>query len=170
MTIPLTLVVPVAENGVIGNKGALPWHVPADLKRFKALTLGKPCIMGRKTWDSLPKKPLPNRTNIVVTRDSTFHADGAEIAHSFEDALGIAARGTQDEIMIIGGAAIFAAALPLAQRIELTEVMVAPEGDAFMPPFDRAQWQETKREGPYEAGALRYTFVTLERRRPGTIR
>jgi dihydrofolate reductase len=88
-----------------------------------------------------------------------------EVAHSFDDALGIAARGTPAEIMIIGGAAIFAASLPLAQRVELTEVMIAPEGDAFMPPFDRAQWQETKREGPYEAGAVRYAFVTLERRR-----
>jgi dihydrofolate reductase len=165
--LPLTLVVAVAENGVIGNKGALPWRIPEDLKRFKALTMGKPCIMGRKTWDSLPKKPLPGRANIVVTRDSTFRADGAEIARSFEDALGIAARGTPAEIMIIGGAAIFAAALPLAQRVELTEVMAAPEGDAFMPPFDRAAWQEAKREGPYEAGALRYAFVTLERRQPG---
>ena len=164
MKLPLTLVVAVAENGVIGNKGALPWRIPEDLKRFKALTMGKPCIMGRKTWDSLPKKPLPGRTNIVVTRDSGFRPDGAEVAHSFEDALGIAARGNPDEIMIIGGAAIFAAALPLAQRIELTEIMAAPEGDAFMPPFDRAHWQETKREGQHEAGALRYAFVTLERR------
>jgi dihydrofolate reductase len=162
---PLTLVVAVADNGVIGDKGALPWRIPEDLKRFKALTLGKPCIMGRKTWDSLPNRPLPGRTNIVVTRDSAFCADGAEVAHSFEEALGIAARGTPDEIMIIGGAAIFAAALPLTQRVELTEIMTAPEGDAFMPPFDRAQWQETKREGPYEAGALRYAFVTLERPR-----
>jgi len=162
--VPLTLVVALAENGVIGNKGTLPWRIPEDLKRFKALTLGKPCIMGRKTWDSLPRKPLPGRTNIVVTRDHGFRADGAEIAHSFEDALGIAALGMPDEIMIIGGAAIFASALPLAQRVELTDIMVAPQGDAFMPPFDRAQWQETKREGPYEAGALRYAFITLERR------
>ena len=167
MKVALTLVVAVAENGVIGNKGALPWRLPEDLKRFKALTLGKPCIMGRKTWDSLPRKPLPGRANIVVTRDHAFRAAGAEIAHSFEDALGIAARGTPDEIMIIGGAAIFAAALPLAQRVELTQIMVAPEGDAFMPAFDRAQWQETKREGPHEAGGLRYAFVTLERRQPG---
>jgi len=165
--VPLTLVVALAENGVIGNKGALPWRIPDDLKRFKALTLGKPCIMGRKTWDSLPRRPLPGRTNIVVTRDHGFRADGAEIAHSFEEALRIAARGAPDEIMIIGGAAIFAAALPLAQRMELTEITAAPEGDAFMPRLDRAQWQETKREGPHEAGALRYVFVTLERRQLG---
>jgi dihydrofolate reductase len=163
--VPLTLVVAVAENGVIGNKGALPWRIPEDLKRFKALTLGKPCIMGRKTWDSLPKKPLPGRTNIVVTRDLAFRADGAEVAHSFEDALGIAGRGTPNEIMIIGGAAIFAAALPLAQRVELTEIMAAPEGDAYMPSFDRARWQETRREGLYEAGGLRYAFVSLKRSR-----
>ena len=171
MTIPLTLVVAVAKNGVIGNRGGLPWRIPEDLKRFKALTLGKPCIMGRKTWDSLPKRPLPGRTNIVVTRDSAFRDSGAEVAHSFEEALGIAARESPPEIMIIGGAAIFAAMLPLAHRIELTEVRAVPEGDAFMPPFDRTDWQETRREGPYEAGALRYAFVTLERRRSGgTIR
>jgi dihydrofolate reductase len=162
--VPLTLVVAVAENGVIGNKGALPWRIPEDLKRFKAITLGKPCIMGRKTWESLPKKPLPGRTNIVVTRDHSFHGEGAEIAHSFEDALDIAARRSLDEIMIIGGEAIFRAALPLAQRIALTEVMAAPQGDAFMPPFDRTEWQETAREGPHEAGTLRYAFITLERR------
>ena len=164
MKIPLTLVVAVAKNGVIGNRGGLPWRIPEDLKRFKALTLGKPCIMGRKTWDSLPKKPLPGRTNIVVTRDSAFRESGAEVAHSFEEALGIAALESPPEIMIIGGAAIFAAMLPLAHRIELTEVLAAPEGDAFMPPLDRAEWQETKREGPHEAGALRYAFVSLERR------
>src|SRR6267154_1622165 len=94
---PIVLVVAVAKNGVIGNKGALPWRIPQDLQRFKALTLGKPLIMGRKTWDSLPKKPLPGRSNIVVTRDPAFRAGGAEIAHSFEDALGIAARGTPSE-------------------------------------------------------------------------
>jgi dihydrofolate reductase len=157
----------VAENGVIGNKGALPWRIPEDMKRFKALTLGKPCIMGRKTWDSLPKKPLPGRTNIVVTRDHAFCAEGAEIAHSFEGALAIATRGTPGEIMIIGGEAIFTAALPIAQRIELTEVMAAAEGDAFMPPFDRTEWQEVAHEGPHEAGTLRYAFITLERRQLG---
>jgi dihydrofolate reductase len=163
--IPLTLVVAVAKNGVIGNRGGLPWRIPEDLKRFKALTLGKPCIMGRKTWDSLPKKPLPGRTNIVVTRDSAFRESDAEVAHSLEEALGIAARESPPEIMIIGGEAIFAAMLPLAHRIELTEVMAVPEGDAFMPPFDRTEWQETRREGPHEAGALRYAFVRLERRK-----
>jgi len=159
----IVFVVAVADNGVIGHNNAMPWRLKSDLQRFKAMTIGKPVIMGRKTFLSIGQ-PLPGRTNIVVTRDCAFRADGAEIAHSFEEALGIASRDTPDEIMIIGGEAIFAAALPLAQRVELTEITAAPEGDAFMPRFDRAQWQETKREGPHETGALRYVFVTLERR------
>jgi dihydrofolate reductase len=160
---PITLVVAAAENGVIGINGTLPWHIPADLKRFKALTLGKPCIMGRKTWQSLPRKPLPGRTNIVVTRDPDFHAAGALVASSFERAVELAAQENPREIVVIGGENIFAAALPLAQRIHLTEVAYAPEGDAFMPKPDIAEWRETARESPCEAGALRYSFVTLER-------
>ena len=160
----ITLVVAAASNGVIGAKGALPWRIPEDMKHFKALTLGKPNIMGRKTWESLPKRPLPGRTNIVVTRDSQFRAEGALVAHSFEEALRLAAREDTAEIAVIGGEAIFAAALGLASRIYLTEVAVSPEGDAFMPPIDREQWQETAREGPLESNGLRYAFVTLERR------
>jgi len=160
----VTLVVAVGENGVIGKDGALPWRIPEDLKRFKMLTTGKPVIMGRKTWDSLPKKPLPGRHNIVVTRNESFRAEGATIAHSFEDALALAARDNSDAIMVIGGEALFAAALPLAQRIELTEVAAAPAGDAFMPPLDHRQWRETKREGPYEANGIAYSFVTLDSR------
>jgi dihydrofolate reductase len=162
--IPVTLIVAVATNGVIGVKGALPWRLPEDLKRFKALTLGKPIIMGRKTWESLPKKPLPSRTNIVVTRDPAFRAEGALLAYSVEDAIAASEREEPKEIAVIGGEAIFAAALPRASRIHWTEVMASPEGDAFMPPFDLAQWQETAREGPFESGGLRYAFVTLERR------
>ncbi|HEY4264115.1 MAG TPA: dihydrofolate reductase [Micropepsaceae bacterium] len=168
MTALITLIVAVAENGVIGVKGGLPWYIPEDLKRFKALTLGKPIIMGRKTWDSLPKKPLPGRTNIVVTRDSIFHADGAILAHSFDDAVAVAEREHPQEIMVIGGQAIFAAALPRAHRIHWTDVMTRPEGDAFMPPLDPAVWKETAREGPFESpgdsGGLRYAFLVLERR------
>jgi len=160
----VTLVVAVATNGVIGKAGGLPWRIPEDLKRFKALTMGRPIIMGRKTWDSLPRKPLPERRNIVMTRDPSFHAEGAIAAHSFDDALAEAAKDNPDEIMIIGGAAVFTAALPLAHRIHLTEVAAAPEGDAFMPRFDTAQWRETSREGPYDAGGLAYSFVTLQRR------
>lgn len=157
----ISLVVAVAENGVIGHRGALPWRIPEDLKRFKTLTMGKPVIMGRKTWDSLPRKPLPSRTNIVVTRNPDFRDEGAVVAHSWEDAV---ARAGASEIMVIGGEAIFEAALPLAQTIHLTEVAAAPEGDAFMPPIDSKQWRETGREGPYDADGLAYSFVTLSRR------
>jgi dihydrofolate reductase len=160
----ITLVVAVAQNRVIGAGGTLPWRIPEDMKHFKALTLGRPNIMGRKTWESLPKKPLPGRTNIVLTRDSHFRADGALVAHSFEEALRLAAREKSEEIAVIGGEAIFAAALPLASRICLTEVESSPAGDAFMPPIDPQQWEETAREGPFESGGLRYAFVTLERR------
>src|SRR5262245_35358297 len=160
---PIVLVVAAAENGVIGNKGSLPWRIPEDLQRFKALTLGKPVIMGRKTWDSLPKKPLPGRSNIVVTRDSQFRAPGASVAPSFEAALAEAYKENPIEVMVIGGETIFAAALPHAHRIHLTEVTARPKGDAFMPPIDREAWREVAREGPYAEGDLRYAFVTLER-------
>jgi dihydrofolate reductase len=156
----ISLVVAAAENGVIGHRGALPWRLPEDLKRFKALTMGKPVIMGRKTWDSLPKRPLPGRTNIVVTRNRNFGADGALVAHNFADALAQADAG---EVMVIGGEAIFSEALPLADTIHLTEVAASPEGDAFMPPIDRGEWREIAREGPYEANGLAYSFVTLTR-------
>jgi dihydrofolate reductase len=164
MTAPLTLIVAVADNGVIGARGALPWHLPEDLKRFKALTLGKPILMGRKTWESLPRKPLPGRTNIVVTRDAGFHADGAVVAHSIEDALVAAERERPEEIIVIGGEAIFAATLPIARRVHRTQIMTRPDGDAFMPPLDSKEWQETAREGPFESGGLRYAFLVLERR------
>jgi dihydrofolate reductase len=156
----ISLVVAAAENGVIGHRGTLPWRLPEDLKRFKALTMGKPVIMGRKTWDSLPRRPLQGRTNIVVTRNPDFCADGAFVAHNVSDAI---AQANADEIMVIGGEAIFAEALPLAQIIHLTEVAASPEGDAFMPPIDRGQWREIAREGPYEADGLRYSFVTFKR-------
>jgi dihydrofolate reductase len=168
ITAPITLIVAVAENGVIGAQGGLPWHIPEDLKRFKALTLGKPVLMGRKTWDSLPRKPLPGRANIVVTRDAGFHAVGAVVAHSITDGLAAAMREQPEEIMVIGGAAVFAETLPLASRIHWTQIMARPEGDAFMPPLDLTEWRETQREGPFEsasgAGGLRYAFLVLERR------
>jgi len=155
----VSLVLAMAENGVIGKDGALPWRIPEDMRHFKALTMGKPCIMGRKTWDSLPKKPLPGRANIVVTRDRNFHAEGAIVAHSLDEAF--ARAGNAEEIAIIGGAEIYAAALPHAHRIYLTEVHAAFEGDASMPPFDRAIWRETAREN--HAGDPAYSFVTYDR-------
>src|SRR6185503_730538 len=142
----ISLVVAAAENGVIGHRGALPWRLPEDLKRFKALTMGKPVIMGRKTWDSLPKKPLPGRTNIVITRNRAFRADGAILVHSFADAVAKAGSG---EIAVIGGQAIFAEALPIADIIHMTQVNASPEGDAFMPLINRAHWREASCDGPH---------------------
>lgn len=162
----ITLVVAVAANGVIGAGGKLPWHLPEDLKRFKALTLGKPTIMGRKTWDSLPRKPLPGRMNIVITRDAAIQADGASVAHSVDEALDIAERSGSDEIMVIGGAEIFASILPRASRIQWTEVMAEPAGDAIMPPLNKAEWVEVAREGPYDSQGLRYAYAVLERNPP----
>jgi len=160
MTPPISLIVARADNGVIGADGGLPWRLPDDLKRFKHLTLGKPCIMGRRTWESLPKKPLPGRTNIVVTRNPSFVAEGARVVHSFGEAIMLAASENPPEIMVIGGADIFAAALPRAARVHLTEVHATPAGDVILPPFEPSVWHETAREG-----GLTHSYVTLERTR-----
>ena len=142
-----------ARNGVIGRNGALPWRIPADLRRFRALTMGKPMVMGRVTFDSFPA-PLPGRRHIVLTRDCAWRAEGAEVAHTPDDALALAGDG---EVAVIGGAEIFAMFLDRADRIELTEVHDAPEGDAVVPPFG-PDWREAARED--HDG---YSFVTLER-------
>ncbi|WP_029937130.1 dihydrofolate reductase [Sphingomonas sp. UNC305MFCol5.2] len=148
-----------ADNGVIGRDGKLPWHLPADLKRFKAQTMGKPMVMGRKTFESFPS-PLPGRRHIVLTRDTGWHAAGAEVAHSPEAALMLAGDG---EVAVIGGAEVFALFLDRAGRVELTEVHVDAEGDARVPGFG-AGWRETAREDhASEAGRPAYSFVTLER-------
>ena len=126
---PITLVVARAQNGVIGRDGKLPWHIPADLKRFKALTMGSAMVMGRKTFDSLPGL-LPGRRHIVLTRDRDWRAEGAEIAHSVDEALELAGG---EPVSVIGGAEIFALFLPLADRIELTEVLGDIAGDTLMP-------------------------------------
>jgi dihydrofolate reductase len=146
-----------ADNGVIGVDGKLPWHLPADLKRFKAQTMGKPMIMGRKTFESFPA-PLPGRRHIVLTRDTSWQAESAEVAHSPAEALALAGPG---EVAVIGGAEVFALFTP--DRIELTEVHVAPEGDAHVPAFG-LEWREIAREDfAQEAGRPAYSFVTLER-------
>lgn len=137
--------VAIAENGVIGREGGLPWRLSTDLKRFKADTLGKPIVMGRKTWDSFPKRPLPDRLNIIVSRDAALRADGAEVTHSLEDALALARiRGRcmagVDEICVIGGAQIYAQALPLADRLHVTHVLAAIDGDAYFPAIDPQAW------------------------------
>ncbi|WP_212112213.1 dihydrofolate reductase [Bartonella queenslandensis] len=143
MTISTCLIAAVAENGVIGRKGAMPWHLSTDLQRFKALTLGKPIIMGRKTWDSIGR-PLPRRTNIVITRDCTFSAEGAVVAHSLSQACslakGVASQNDVEEIFIIGGGEIFQQGFSLADKIFLTEVLASIEGDSFFPIFDKEKW------------------------------
>jgi len=131
----------VAENGVIGRQNALPWRLPTDLRRFKALTMGHPVIMGRKTWDSI-RKPLPGRRNIVVTRNAAFQPAGAERAGSLEAALTAAANGPGgSEVFVVGGAEIYRLALPLADRIHLTLVRARPEGDAYFPLPDEQRWR-----------------------------
>ena len=159
----IVIIAAVAKNGVIGNDNALPWHLPEDLRHFKQLTTGHAVIMGRKTWESLPPKfrPLPGRLNIVVTRNADYVAEGATVANALEAAVKVGAGKTA--LFVIGGAELYAHTLPHAQRLELTEIDAAFEGDAYFPAFDRAQWREVKREpGKTEAG-LAYAFVTYER-------
>jgi dihydrofolate reductase len=160
----ITLVLARADNGVIGNAGRIPWRIPEDMRRFKALTMGKPIVMGRKTWESFPKRPLPARTNIVVTRDRTYVAAGAVVVHSFDAALEQAEHETSDAIMIVGGAEIYREALPRATRIELTEVHRDFQGDASMARLSESDWHEIAREDRSTADGLRYSYVTLIRR------
>jgi dihydrofolate reductase len=159
----ISLIVAASQNGVIGKDGALPWRIREDMARFKRLTMGHPCIMGRKTWDSIPKKPLPGRTNIVVTRNDALKAEGALVASSFEAALEIAMEEKPTEIMIIGGAAIYAEALARAGRIYFTEVAGSIEGDAFFPQSNPYEWRQVSTEGPFEEETHRYRYLTLER-------
>jgi dihydrofolate reductase len=157
----VALIAAVAENGTIGRDGDLPWRLPADLRHFKRLTLGKPVIMGRKTWQSLGR-PLPGRRNIVVTRDAGFAADGAEIAASLDAALAM----TRDveEAMVIGGGEIYARAMARADRLYITHVHAAVEGDTHFPDIDGTEWRETAREEhAAKDGLPAYSFVSYER-------
>lgn len=158
---PIAIIVARAENGVIGRDGKLPWHIPADLKRFKALTMGSVMIMGRKTFESLPGL-LPGRRHIVLTRDHAWHAEGAEVAHNRDEALRLAA---DERISVIGGADLFRLFLPLADRIELTEVLEAVPGDTFIDdPRDIGDWHESfSEQHEAESGRPPFRFVTLER-------
>lgn len=170
----ITLVVARGSNGVIGRDGALPWRIRSDLQRFKAVTIGKPCIMGRKTWESLPLRPLPGRLNVVLTKDESYQEDekakGCIVCTSLEEALSIAREQANDdevdEIAVIGGAAIFETLLPRAKRLYITEVDAAPDGDVFFPAFDEAEWVETLNEShpAREKDDHAFTFRTLERR------
>jgi dihydrofolate reductase len=167
----ISLLAAVARNGVIGRGNELPWHLPADLKRFKALTLGHPVIMGRKTWDSIFArlgKPLPGRTSIVVSRSAlpAAAAVGALVSASLPDAIGAATLvDGPDQVFVIGGAQIYALALPLADRLDLTEIHADVAGDARFPAYDRNDFIEVSRQpGPPEGG-LNYDFVVYDRRR-----
>ena len=169
-TPPVALVVAVARNGVIGSDNRLLWRLSSDLKRFKALTMGKPVVMGRKTFQSLPRAGLPGRSIIVVTRDAAFAATGVIVAHGLDAALEIAAREAArlgaDEIMVAGGAEIYAQTLALADRVHVTEVDLAPEGDAAFPALDPAQWREAARVAPPrgERDEAAFAFVDYVRR------
>jgi dihydrofolate reductase len=166
--VPLALVVAVGKNGVIGRDGQLPWRLSSDLKMFRRITMGKPLIMGKKTWASLGR-PLDGRDNIVVTRDRAFAAPGALVVHSAADAVALAqncaAQRNADEIMVIGGADIFTALLPLADRLYWTDVEASPEGNVVFPDLAEAEWREVSCEalprGPKDEFAA--TLRVLER-------
>ena len=166
------LIVAVAENGVIGAGGAIPWRLKSDIQRLKAMTMGKPIVMGRKTFESFPRRPLPGRTNIVVTRDASYRAAGAIVTTSFADAravaLGDALRRSADEIAVIGGAEIYAQWMESADRLEITEVHARPEGDTCFAAIDPAVWEEVVRvrhpAGPDDS--VDFSYVTYRRRKP----
>ena len=163
----ISLIAALDRNHAIGRAGVMPWHLPDDLKRFKQLTLGKPMLMGRKTFDTLPGL-LPGRRHIVLTRDDDWRAEGAEVVHDIATAIKIA---DAPELAVVGGAEVYALALPYADRIKLTEIALEPQGDTIVPPFDPADWIETRREDhPAEDGRPAFSFVTLVRHRPRSSR
>jgi dihydrofolate reductase len=163
----IVAVVAAAENGTIGADGALPWHIPEDLRRFRRLTVGRPVVMGRRTFQSIGR-PLPGRHNIVLTRDPGFAAEGVTVAHTLADAIaaaGLAAAARPPAICIIGGGEIYRLAMPITTAIELTRVHAHVAGDTRFPEPDPAEWRETWRE-PHTAGSSfpAFTFIRLERR------
>jgi dihydrofolate reductase len=163
----IALIVAAARNRAIGLNNRMPWHLPEDLKYFKRVTLGKPVIMGRNTFESIGR-PLPGRPNIVISRNAGYQVAGVTLVTSLEEALSAAERllpAGQDEVMVIGGAQIYAQALPLATRLYLTEVDAEPEADAFFPPLDRQVWRETARarHPACDRNPHAYSFVVLER-------
>ena len=163
----LAMIWAMSKNRVIGRDNKMPWHLSADLKYFKAVTLGKPVIMGRRTFDSIGR-PLPGRTNIVVTRQPDYQADGAVTVHAVEAAIAEGRRAAEatgaDEVMVIGGAEIYALMLERARRLYVTEIDARYDGDAFFPDFDRARWVETSRERHESSGDGQpaYSFVVLD--------
>ena len=160
-----SIICALAANRAIGNKGGLLYYLPADLKHFKNLTTGHTIIMGRKTFESLPKGALPNRRNVVITRQQDFSAPNIEVFHSFEDA--IQACLADEEVYIIGGESVYAAALPLAQRLCLTHIEATPdEADTFFPPFDESEWtiESDEYHEPDEKNLIAYRFVNYRRK------
>ena len=158
----ISIIVAAAENGVIGSDNRLPWHLPDDLQRFKALSLGKPIVMGRRTFDSIGR-PLPGRTNIVISRQRGLAIEGTQVVHSLDEAL--SAAGAVPELVVIGGAEIFRQVLPRTNTIHLTRVQARVAGDIFFPELDSAQWQESAVEhhAADERHQYAFSFVTLQR-------
>lgn len=166
--VPVALILARADNGVIGRAGGLPWHLSGDLRFFKAQTIGKPVVMGRKTYQSIGK-PLPGRPNLVITRDAGFRPDGVEVFADVTAALAraqeLARESGASEVMVIGGGQIYAHTLALADRIYLTEVHARPQGDTVFPALDPAEWREVRRDPPVSGGDGQpdYSIVVLER-------
>lgn len=158
----INLIAAVADNGVIGRDNRLPWHLPGDLRRFKALTMGHVMVMGRRTWESIGR-PLPGRTSVVMSRDPEYRAEGAVVVHSLDEAIRVAENGGEEELFVIGGARIYARALPRADRLYLTRVHAEVPGDARFPDIDPARWRRVEAE-PGTDGELPHTFEVWERR------
>lgn len=165
-SVKLAIVVAKAENGVIGKDNALPWHLPEDLKYFKRVTMGRPIVMGRLTFESIGR-PLPGRANIVITRQTDWQADGVQVAHSLEQAVVLAEKSERPDewVMIIGGANLYEQALPSCNRLYLTQVHAEVDGDAFFPSLVDSEWKETDRESHQsdEKNPYDYSFLTLDR-------
>ncbi len=162
----ISLVAAVARGGVIGRGGTLPWRIREDMAHFRAVTTGHPVVMGRRTWESLPDRfrPLPGRRNVVVTRNAAWHNRDAERATSLEDALRLLA--DEEQMSVIGGGELFAAALPFADELALTEIDLEVDGDTFFPNWDRGDFAETSREEHVSEDGTPFAFVTYERTRP----
>jgi dihydrofolate reductase len=156
----LSIIVAIAKNRVIGLNNNLPWHLPEDLKRFKALTMGHHIIMGRKTFESLGRL-LPGRTTVIVTRNKNYRVDGAIVTHSLQEA--IDSCGNDDEVFLIGGAELYQQSLKLAKKLYITEINAEFEGDAFLPEFDLNAWQEVSRESHTSEKSLSFSYVTYLR-------
>ena len=162
MSQQITLIAAVAKNDVIGINNLMPWHIKEDFKFFKEFTTGKPVIMGRKTWESLMTRPLPNRRNIVITRQTDYEAVGAEVVGDLQAAFALCT--DVPEIIVMGGAQIYAEALPLATDLRITEVDLSVDGDAYFPSIDASTWQEVEREAHVSANGLAFSFVHYLRR------